>query len=353
MLEKFFRLVKESWYFEWRESIINNPVKLIITDIIFILTIITTIFAIKDSYINWHQRRYETDTAALEYYRIGEKYYADKSYEESLVNFEKAYNINKNLFDVKYYYTMSLLRINEKDNSQLVRKILYENSEFLNDNEKAIFALLEVNSKNYSSCVDILDSISDPIELKNEIFNQYIITSTVANFALNFETGQNKVFNNKMLIDRKINSLGLLPDNNIKKFDDVTITFDTQGYFKDEFFKINQGAVEMFIFYLNECMQQEEYGRILPVMEIASSYFNVFSTKESVAKDYLKHFYDCMDMFSGYNETHLKSIDTIIKNIVSKLENGNSGIWAEDLIKCKQIYNSIIDDYNTIWIPYN
>lgn len=346
--------ISGSKYYKWRQSLsTKHPIALIISDLIFLITIFATILSIKDSCINWYQRKYESDRSALEYYHIGEKYYYDKNYTESLSNFEKVYNINKDLFDTKYYYTITMLKVNEFENSIFARKILYENSEYLNDNEKAVYAMLECNEGNYLNSLNVIEEIREPFNLRNDIFNQYIMTSTIANFNLSFKEGQNKVFDNKMLIDRKLNSLGILADNDIEKFDDVTITLDMQGYFKDEFFKLNQGAIEMFIFYLNECMQQEEYGRILPIMEMASSYFNILATKESVAKDYLKHFYDYMDMFAGYNETHLKSIDIIVKNVISKLEGGNSDIWDEDLIKCKQIYNNIVDDYNMTWIPYN
>lgn len=345
--------ISNSKYYKWRNSLsMNHPTFLIIGDLIFLITLIATILTIKDSYINWYQRMYESDKAAVEYYRIGEKYYSDKNYEDALSNFKKVYNINRNLFDTKYYYTMSMLKVDQSENSMLAKKILYENSEYLNDNEKVVYAMLECNQEHYINCSKVLAEIKEPFNLQNDIFNQYIMISTIANFKLSFNDGQNKVFNNKILIDRKINSLGLLSDTNIKKFDDVTINLDTQALFKDEVYKFKCGAMEMFIFYLNECMQKEEYGRILPVMEMASGYFEIFNSKEEVAKDFLKHFYDCINMFSEYNQAHLKSIHIITKNIICKLENGNNNIWETDLIRCKQIYNKIIVDYNMDWTPY-
>ncbi|AFM00107.1 hypothetical protein Desde_1706 [Desulfitobacterium dehalogenans ATCC 51507] len=346
--------ISGSKYYKWRCSLsIKHPTFLIVGDLIFLITLFATMLTIKDSYINWHQRQYESDQAALEYYRIGEKYYSDKNYKDALSNFEKVYDINKSLFDTKYYYTMSMLGVNQSKNSILARKVLYENSEYLNDNEKALYAMLECNQGNYFNSSNILAEIKEPFSLRSDIFNQYIVTSSITNFNLSFKEGQNKVFDNKLLIDRKINSLGLLSDIDIKKFDDVTVNLDIQTLFRDESYKLKESAMEMFIFYLNECMEKEEYGRILPVMEMASSYFEIFSTKENVAKDYLNHFYDYMNMFSGYNQVHLKSIDIITKNVICKLENGNKDIWTNDLIRCKQIYNKIIDDYNTDWTPYN
>lgn len=212
--------------------------------------------------------------------------------------------------------------------------------------------MLECNQEDYARCLNVLAEIKEPFNLQNDIFNQYIMTSTIANFELSFIDGQNKVFDNKMLIDRKVNSLGLLSDTNIKKFDDVTINLDVQALFKEELYEFKCGAMEMFNFYLNECMQKEEYGRILSVMEIASDYFEIFNSNEKVEKDFLKHFYDCISMFSEYNQTHLNSLHIITGNIISALENGNKDIWQSDLLRCKQIYNKIISDYNMDWTPY-
>lgn len=122
---KINKFVSGSKYYKWRHSWSKKyPIVLIIGDFIFLLTLIATILTIKDSCINSYQRKYQSDKAAVEYYRIGEKYYLDKNYEEALNNFEKVYNINKHLFDTKYYYTMSMLKVDQSENSMLARKIL-------------------------------------------------------------------------------------------------------------------------------------------------------------------------------------------------------------------------------------
>ena len=59
--------------------------------------------------------------------------------------------------------------------------------------------------------------------LYDEAFLQYILTSTYANFDQGFDAGQHTVFKNKILVDRKLNSLGILADTEIKRFSDISL----------------------------------------------------------------------------------------------------------------------------------
>lgn len=344
---------KETRYYKLHKYFIDHPKALIIKDVIFIITMLATVLTIKDSIISSYNRLYGTDSAALKYYKIGQKYYEDKEYHNSLEEFKKVISINQNLLDSKYYYTMSLLYDDFENNSKLARKTLYENSEHMNDNEKVVYALLNHNLQKNVDGFDVLKEIKEPILLKNEMFVKYIEVYTNLAFSISFEYGQNTVFNNKMLIDRKIRSLGELDYSNpIRKFDDVTLSISIDGKTMEEKAKLEQAAILMYTLYFDKCSERKEYGKLLPILELASDYFNIFSTEEAIAKEYLHYVYDYVDSFPEYENIHLKGLKVILDTTISKVKEGNQEIWGQDLMKLKGIYNNIINEYQTDWKPY-
>ena len=110
--------------------------------------------------------------------------------------------------------------------------------------------------------------------------------------------------------------------------------------------------MRMYLYYINKCYEQKEYGRVLPIIEMASDYFEVFNTDPNVAKEFLLTYSDFLDISSGYTQDHLDSIDIISSKIINMLEKSGGDLWNDDLLLCKRRYNNIAKEYNTGWNLY-
>ncbi|WP_070000520.1 hypothetical protein [Cellulosilyticum sp. I15G10I2] len=322
---------------------------LILKDIIFIVSFLSAIVTIGGAYISSR----EGDSAALEYYRIGEKYYRDKYYVDALNQFEKAYKINKGLLDVKYYYVMSLIYSNEDNKILLARKILYQNSEYLTDNEKAAYSFLECKFKNYGKATEVLDKLDDPVLLKNEVFPLYIKAKTISSFNNSFKIGEQTIFQNRILIDCKKNSLGTMnEDTPIEKFSDVQIELPANYLFNEWKYIFKGIDLWMLTYYYKEIYNNREAEKLLPILRLASESFTLLLSNKNYIKEYLGCLYNYIENASGFNEIHLSELDNTLKNVIKELESGSTDIYRKDLNKCKGIYNNLISQYNTEWKPY-
>lgn len=105
------------------QDLINTTGFSIARNIFAILGVVGTILTIIVSGIQIHKWVYDSEKSAFEYYKIGEKYYEEKEYKTAAEYFEKTYNINKNLLNVKYYYVMSLLNVDMELNTELAKRV--------------------------------------------------------------------------------------------------------------------------------------------------------------------------------------------------------------------------------------
>lgn len=148
------------------------------------------------------------NSIAIDNYQKGIIYFEDGYLEEAQQCFKKAYEINNNLLDIKFYYAYTEYLLKNYDKSF---KILEENRNTLNADEIAFYATYEYSKDNYKKSSEYLNKIRQPENLKVESFVLYIATSTELGFRNNYSEGISTLYANITLLDAKINEAQQLP----------------------------------------------------------------------------------------------------------------------------------------------
>lgn len=130
------------------------------------------------------------DSIAVSNYNKGLNYLSDQYYEDAEKCFEKTYNINSNLFNIKYYYAYTEIMLKKFDKSY---KILAENKDSLDENEMVLLSLYEYRKNNYDKSEKYMNKIQEPEKLNIFAFCEYIEFTTKLGFLENYNKGLNVI----------------------------------------------------------------------------------------------------------------------------------------------------------------
>ncbi len=159
----------------------------------------------------------DNDSVALENYQKGIIYFEDEDLEEAEKFFEKAYSINKDLLNIKYYYAVTEFFL---DNFDISYNILKENRYSLNEDEIAFYVRFESDRGNYDICREFINKIQKPEKLQNLALAQYVIVVLNLAFIEDYNELCNAVYLNTILLNRKINeNQNLIEDCKINDID--------------------------------------------------------------------------------------------------------------------------------------
>lgn len=155
------------------------------------------------------------NSIAIDSYQKGIIYFEDGYLKDAQQCFKKAYEINNDLLDIKFYYSYTEYLLENYNKSY---EILEENRNTLNADEIAFYATYEYSKGNYKKSSEYLNKIRQPENLKIESFIKYIITSTELGFLYSYSEGISTLYANITLLDAKINEAQQLPSIE-KKFE--------------------------------------------------------------------------------------------------------------------------------------
>lgn len=141
------------------------------------------------------------NSIALTDYQRGVNYLEDQYYEDAEKCFERAYKINSDLFNIKYYYAYTEFMLDKFDKSH---KILVENKDSLDENEMVVLAMYEYKSGNHEKSKLYMNKILEPENLDKFAFCEYIDFATKLGFLDDYDKGLNVVCNNLMLLETRI-----------------------------------------------------------------------------------------------------------------------------------------------------
>lgn len=148
------------------------------------------------------------DSVAMDNYQKGIIYLEDNDYKQAEQCFQKAYDIDNNLLDIKFYYACAEYWLEDYDKSY---QILKENRNMLNENELTFYVMYEYSKKNYRKSSEYLNKIRQPENLDVLSFSHYIITSTELGFLNSYSEGISTFYANMVLLEAKINETKQLP----------------------------------------------------------------------------------------------------------------------------------------------
>ncbi|WP_300748143.1 hypothetical protein [uncultured Brachyspira sp.] len=303
---------------KFKEFIEASCFRKIIKIIKIILLIAASVSAVMSIYSFFES---DNDSIALENYQKGIIYFEDEDLEQAEKFFKKAYSINKDLLNIKYYYAVTEFFL---DNVDMSYNILKENRYSLNEDEIAFYARFESDRGNYDICREFINKIQKPEKLQNLALAQYVIVVLNLAFIENYDELCNAVYMNTILLNRKINeNQNLIEDCKINDIDieqeiiDKKIEHIIQDA-EDEIIMLKMYKLCMYMYFSNYAILYNHDE--LPVyifVEASESIDYLNYGKISVQfLDLLGYYTIYLDMSSKYPE----EIKIAYKNVMEKYD---------------------------------
>ncbi len=334
-------------------KIVRIPWKVATT--FFALVGVLSSFATLDSYIN-------DDHKAEGLFLKAKDYYYDKEYDRAIKFAKEAYDINPNIRDLKYYYTLSLIESNESDKFDLAKAVYMGNLLSSNASELAILGYIYYSDKEYKKAIEVFDKIEDPLQVNKEIYPIYI-TSLVDSTYKNFEYDEalNRINKYMIQISRKYNS------------EESAMTSEMEFLYNEQGVEIkaedilggNPGALETIKYSnlilnhlaFNYAMQNEDSINLDNILANGARGFDVFNYQNiELNKDFLFQFNSYIASYGGFEEQHLNNIKVIFDETINALERAKDSTeynYESELKKLYLLKNIFVDTNNLDWPKYD
>lgn len=263
------------------------------------------------------------DSIAIDNYQKGIIYLEDDDFAQAQQCFEKAYEIDNELLDIKFYYAYTEYKLANYDKSY---QILKENRNRLSENELAFYSMYEYSKGNYEKSREYLNKIRQPENLEVTSFLHYIVTSTELDFNYNYNEGVNTLYANMVLLDAKINEIQQLPDA-IRQFmgaepeqlegaNEVIIRINDNV--REDVLILNRCKLIACMQYISHSIQYEEYVNPLYFFEESAELVD-FVNNYYVSRKYI----EVLTIFAlaAVYEPQPIEIEESYKTIVEKYKN--------------------------------
>lgn len=189
-----------------------------------IVSIFSMIFTIISVFLWFIPNDNESRTAnAMKYYEYGLTVFEDGELLEAKEYFQKAYEINNSLLDVKYYYAYTEYLLGNLDKSY---KILQRNKTTLNDDELAFYAMYEFDKGNYDVSEIFLNKIREPEKLRVTSLTKYVLTSLKIASRNSYNDAVNAFYINTVLLNTKFKEIHPEVKINLYENDEIKIEKD-------------------------------------------------------------------------------------------------------------------------------
>lgn len=291
----------------------------------------------------------DNDSIALENYQKGIIYFEDESFEQAEKFFEKAYSINKDLLNIKYYYAVTEFFLDDEDMSY---NILRENRYGLNEDEIAFYVRFESDRGNYDICREFINKIQKPEKLQNLALAQYVIVALNLAFLEDYNDFCNVVYMNTILLNRKINeNQNLIEDCKINDIDIEQKKIEKQieriiQEAEDELIMLKMYKLCMYMYFSTYAILSNHEELPVYIFVEASESIDYLNYSEASVQflDLLGYYTIYLNMSSKYPE----EIKIAYKNVVEKYDKlVEDGIeFADDTRKAFEVVKGVSKGLN-------
>lgn len=264
------------------------------------------------------------DSIAVSNYNKGLNYLSDQYYEDAEKCFEKTYNINSNLFNIKYYYAYTEIMLKKFDKSY---KILAENKDSLDENEMVLLSLYEYRKNNYDKSEKYMNKIQEPEKLNIFAFCEYIEFTTKLGFLENYNKGLNVIYNNLILLNTKIfehKEIDIYPikgfileedqlqqtenrvQKNLQKDNTKYIRIKLYMYLLFIYYSIEYENYEAPIYYFSDMAETLDYANHSDISRALLSVLYIYATELTISPNMPEEMKEAYNIVSKkYNELKL------------------------------------------------
>lgn len=323
--------------------------------VFFTLIGVLSSFATLESYIN-------DDHKAESLFLKAKDYYYDKEYDRAIKVAKEAYNINPDIRDLKYYYTLSLLKSDKNDKFALSKAVYMGNLLSSNASELAILGYIYYNDKEYGKAIEVFNKIEDPLQVNEEIYPIYInslVDSTYKNFP--YDEALNRVNKYMIQISRKYNS------EESSMISEMEFLYNTRGVEikAEDIVGRNPEALETIKYSnlilnhlaFNYAMENQDLINLDNILANGARGFDVFIYQNvELNKDFLFQFNSYIASYNGFEEQHLNNIKVTFDKTINALERAKGSTeynYESELRKLYLLNNIFVDTNNLDWPKYN
>ncbi|WP_430109660.1 tetratricopeptide repeat protein [Paenibacillus sp. B1-33] len=306
-----------------------------------------------DSYIN-------DDRKAESLFLKAKDYYNDKDYDKASKAAQKAFNINPNIENLKYYYTLSLLKSNDPNRFEAAKDVYMGNVLNSNASELAILGYIYHNDGEYHKVLETFDKIDDPLHVNKEIYPIYVKSWVDSTYkTLSYEEAKNRVNKYMIQINRKYNSEKTSMSDGMK-----FLYVEKKGveiHFKDIFDfdlePINYSNLILNNIAFNYAMENQDSVNLDNIIANGAQGFDVFNYQEiDLNKDFLFQFNSYITSYSGFTETHLSNIKFTFDKTIDALKRAQNSIeyqYKDELQLLYLLNNIFVSNNNLDWEKYD
>lgn len=306
-----------------------------------------------DSYIN-------DDRKAESLFLKAKDYYNDKDYDKASKAAQKAFNINPNIDNLKYYYTLSLLKSNEPNRFEVAKDVYMGNVLNSNASELAILGYIYHNDGEYHKALETFNKIDDPLNVNKEIYPIYVKSWVDSTYkTLSYEEAKNRVNKYMIQINRKYNSEKTSMSDGMKFLyvEKKGVEINFKDIFDFDLEPINYSNLILNNIAFNYAMENQDSVNLDNIIANGAQGFDVFNYQEiDLNKDFLFQFNSYITSYSGFSETHLSNIKfTFDKTIdaLKRAQNSKEYQYKDELQLLYLLNNVFVSNNNLNWGKYD
>jgi tetratricopeptide (TPR) repeat protein len=327
-----------------------------------VLTVLATLIGIPSGYISL-KTSINSTVKASEFFNLSKKYFLEeRDYDKTIEYGKKAYNIDCNIADLKYYYTLALYLRNKGDDLKQARNILFENSFYLNNREKAVYGILEYRREDYTKANEIFESITSFSDIDTHLLPMFIACLSKTTFkAEDYNVAVSKIQKYYLMLQKAFyanEGLGLI-ENNIKLFSNKIsyMAHDVLDARDDVSCKEEAKVIIGNDLYLY-AHENNDNIRCLAGLKIGSEGFAGLAffggSDMSSIYQYLQYLTDYMT-YKAKSKEEMDEISPILKKIESDLSSisFDSTIYVHSNEELKFAVDIFIDNNNLNWKKFN
>lgn len=253
----------------------------------------------------------------------------------------KAYAEDKKFPGVVYTYALALV-LNKQDGK--ARELLIENQHRLDESEKALLAILELNLKHYESCAGLLKGV-DLSRLPGVIEAQAITSYAVCSLeTMPYQEALGNVQNAIMLIDRKKKFYGKDDLHPIILRNNRSLELKISLY---DVIRLDSVKFKIAFALINKVNANKDWGNIANIIRLANEGFSrIFGHISDVQLyEYLRWFNDVARTNPAFVKEKAKLIDDGFGVYIQAFSNGNDTQDRPEKQRVKMLANLIADSY--------
>lgn len=333
-------------------------VKKVAPKILNIIAYIITIISI----FQWTYDNVNSPDKIMEFQSKAIKYYNDGNYEKSIQFSRKAYNANKNVPDVIYYYCSALLKSLNNENLELANEILFENEYILDIDELVLFSYTEMLLGDYKNAYKIINKIENPQNIDAKNIRKYILASTKSAFEISYEEGVERANLNYIILEKKYSSFGskdsktatlIFPESDISRIieEEFSNEWETDKYY------VKYSSLLLSNIFYDYALMNNDIGKLSMILKLGAENFGFFKNYDpNILTEYIGKLNHYMSSYDYYHEENMNAIKIAMNKIVAEYEyqqQCNPEYYLDIIERIKLVNNFFIEKHDLDWRKFN